>query len=425
MDLLTAPDSTIVRIGYDFWDEFSKSEQQHLDNLFEDLVAKAFRDGVLGDVLQNALSFDELHASSWIHRDVSPGTYWSLGIIGRVGLLSPESQAWVALWQIAIDPTRLLMPYDFRALMLEMILNNSSSELIHSLLASLEPNTLPTLPLRSAETFYTAPGDGIDHLFHIPATNEERVALLTFAATTLSRQHVTTLMYRARAKRKISNPSSKRRSVGPALSSETVFAAIAEDVQTDFIEPHDYLVPWAAEISFGGQTYTLAELLRIVAMTEISVLPDLKLRNLCLSFYRAVLKICGRSTIGLSAKIFHVEHGIRADASIFYLGRDAILGKGLAVDVVGGFAVLSGAFLGGGYMPILIHTHKHVREVGSAKASSERKKILPACFLARANARLPMTYVGLWETADFLQKASPISGIESFPVTNLTSGAEQ
>lgn len=425
MDLFSAPESTLFKIGYDFWDDFSKPEQQHLNTLFEDSVVKAFRDGYLGETLKKALSFDERHASSWIHREAPTEAYWSLAVIGRVGFSSPASQTWTELWQIASDPTRLLMPYDFRALMLETILENCSPELVNTLLSGLDSIAIPALPIRRAETFYGAPGDGIDHLFQIPETRSERAALLTFAAITLNIRHVATLLNRAQATIKNENPESSRWSVGPALSSATVLAAISEDVRAELIAPRDYLVAWAAEISFGEQTYTVAELLRIVAMTEISALPDLKLRNLCVSFYRAVLKISGRSTIGLSAKIFHVEHGIHAEASIFFLGRDAVLGKGLAVDVVGGFAVLSGAFLGGGYMPILIHTHKHIRTVSTAKATGERKKILPACFLARANTRLPMAYVGLWETADFLDKASPIAGIESCAVAAFTARAEQ
>jgi hypothetical protein len=92
------------------------------------------------------------------------------------------------------------------------------------------------------------------------------------------------------------------------------------------------------------------------------------------------------------------------------MGRDAVIGKGCTIDGVGGAILQQGSFLGGGFMPILIHTHKHIRNAGEPGVA-ERKRVQPAVFVAMAGARLPMTAIGIFETADFTRSETPYEGI--------------
>ncbi|MER7015514.1 hypothetical protein ABT324_29115 [Saccharopolyspora sp. NPDC000359] len=190
---------------------------------------------------------------------------------------------------------------------------------------------------------------------------------------------------------------------------------IAEDVGTDLVAPSDYLVPWDQEFpNTAGGDLTLAELMRIALLCPEFKLPDAEVRPVLVDFYRAVLRISGRSIIGLAAGVFHVEHGTMSDPSYYYQGRDSILGKGLVIDCVGGAILQQGSFLGGGFMPILIHTHKHIRKSGEVGAA-ERKRVLPCLFAAEAGARFPMDAVGLFEAVDYLEQETPYPGIRAIP----------
>ncbi|WP_346133793.1 hypothetical protein [Lentzea roselyniae] len=191
---------------------------------------------------------------------------------------------------------------------------------------------------------------------------------------------------------------------GMAAAASEAERLIAEDVRTSMASPSDYLVPWDQEFpGVNGTNLTLAELMRIVLMCPEFKLPDTTVRPILVDFYRSVLRTGGRSIVGLAAGVFHVEHGTLSAPSYYYQGRDAILGKGIVIDCVGGAILQEGSFLGGGFMPILIHTHKHIRGSGEA-AASERKRIHPCTFVAEAGARFPMHAVGLFETVDYLGK---------------------
>ena len=197
---------------------------------------------------------------------------------------------------------------------------------------------------------------------------------------------------------------------------DSVVDDIYKDTKSNLISADDYIVLWDQEITFcknSSYQHTIAEVLRIVLLTNEFQVPDRKIRSEVLAFYRAVLKISGRSIIGLSAGVLYVEHGTTSRPSLFYLGRDSILGKGCIIDGVGGSVILSESFIGGGFMPILIHTHKHIK-IEKESAINERKNILSCLFFSSHGSRLPMSAVGLFESADYINKSSPYEGISIF-----------
>ena len=87
--------------------------------------------------------------------------------------------------------------------------------------------------------------------------------------------------------------------------------------------------------------------------------------------------------------------------SIFCIGRNVILGKSLMIEAYGGIIVGNNAFLGGGFIPIVVHTHKHISI--SDNAVGERKRIVPSLFVVRSGKRLSMEKSELIEVADFFE----------------------
>lgn len=73
------------------------------------------------------------------------------------------------------------------------------------------------------------------------------------------------------------------------------------------------------------------------------------------------------------------------------------------------------SFIGGGFMPLLIHTHKHIRERGTS-AATERLQISRPGFVAEDGARYPMGVVGMFECADYVKQAAPFEGIRVVPI---------
>lgn len=418
MNLLELSDEPLLQIGSDFFEEFSAAHQQVAETRFRAMLLQSFEADRLSPVLSQAFGyFAGRCISSWVHREASAG-YWCLETLRQQGAVFSRSNLWKELLELALDPQNLLMPYDYRALLLECIADMCEASLLREWLRARLASQVLAPKLRTQLDFALGQGDGIDHLFPIPGDSNSMNALVLSAAMLFGERNVATL--EARFRSALGESSNRVEWMAPdSLVNAEVLALVDQDTGAKFIRATDYLMPWSMELAIDrSYSYTLAEVLRIVAMGGMSSTPDTATRSLCVAFYRNALKVSGRSTVGLSAKIFHVEHGSRAEASLFYMGRDVILGKGLMIDVVGGFAALTGSFLGGGYMPIIIHTHKHLRSA-AGKASGERKEILPACFVARSNARLPMSYVGLWESADYLNSSSPFAGIESYPLTVL------
>ncbi|WP_238815890.1 hypothetical protein [Nocardia brasiliensis] len=342
--------------------------------------------------------FEHPFAVSWVHKSGERSPYLSLELAAE----SLDDDRHRALLAGVVLSTSTAIPYDYRALAAEELRRLGPGEYaaaLEEVVAAYQP-----LPARTLEAKINVPTDGIDHLFDIPETARERIDLLITASTAKTLESRYLLAGRVLGKT----------SVAPA--STDAERLIVEDAGTSMVEAADYLVPWDQEFPGpGGAGITLAELMRIVLLCPEFKLPDAKVRPILVDFYRSVLRTGGRSIIGLSAGVFHVEHGTLATPSYYYQGRDAILGKGLVIDCVGGAILQSGSFLGGGFMPILIHTHKHIRKSGGSGAS-ERKTIQPCIFAAEAGARFPMDAVGLFETVDYLGKDAPYQGIRAIPL---------
>lgn len=345
-----------------------------------------------------ACRFEPPFAASWIHGPGEKSAYLSL----ELAAASLDDDRYRALLADVVLSTSTSIPYDYRAMAAEKLAQLGAGEFAGALkevVDSFEP-----LPTRSLEAKISVPTDGIDHLFDIPDTVTGRLNILISAsrAKTLESRYLL-------AGRILGNGVQTAEPVGEAER------LIIEDVGTSMVSPSDYLVPWDQEFpGENGTNLTLAELMRIVLMCGEFKLPDVTVRPILVDFYRSVLRTGGRSIIGLAAGVFHVEHGTLATPSYYYQGRDAILGKGCVIDCVGGAVLQEGSFLGGGYMPILIHTHKHIRK-SNQSAASERKQIVPCIFAAEAGARYPMDAIGLFETVDYLGKETPYKGIRAIP----------
>ncbi|RFS82439.1 hypothetical protein D0T12_26940 [Actinomadura spongiicola] len=347
-----------------------------------------------------ACRFESPYVASWVHGPGEKCPYLSL----ELAAAELDDDRYRATLADIVLSTSTAIPYDYRALAADELLRFGPGPFTGDLEEAVD--SYEPLGHRTTETKLGVTTDGIDHLFEIPDTAAGRIDVLTAAsrAKTLESRFLLARRVLGRAPR----------AEAPASEAERL---ILDDAGTGMISPSDYLVPWDQEFpgADGAAALTLAELMRIVLLCPEFKLPDARVRPVLVDFYRSVLRISGRSIIGLSAGVFHVEHGTLTTPSYYYQGRDAILGKGLVIDCVGGAILQSGSFLGGGFMPILIHTHKHIRKSGEAGAS-ERKRILPCIFVAEEGARFPMDAIGLFETVDYLGKDTPHEGIRALPL---------
>ncbi|WP_237774716.1 hypothetical protein [Actinosynnema sp. ALI-1.44] len=351
------------------------------------------------ELFAQACRFEAPFATSWIHGPGERSPYLSL----ELAAASLDDDRYRSLLGDIVLSTSAAIPYDYRALAGQALARIGVGELTGPLTHVVE--SFEPLASRSLEAKVSVPTDGIDHLFDIPETVAGRIALVVAATEAKTMESRYLLARRVLGQ---GDPVPAARSVAERL--------IVDDVGTTMISPADYLVPWDQELAGpDGGKLTLAELMRIVLLCPEFKLPDATVRPILVDFYRSVLRVSGRAIIGLAAGVFHVEHGVLATPSYYYQGRDAILGKGCVIDCVGGAILQRGTFLGGGFMPILIHTHKHIRGSGDSGAS-ERKKILPCVFAAEAGARFPMDAIGLFETVDYLGKDAPYQGIRAVPV---------
>ncbi|QXJ21416.1 hypothetical protein AGRA3207_002267 [Actinomadura graeca] len=353
------------------------------------------------ELFGQACRFEGPYAASWVHGPGEKSPYLSLELAAS----SLDEGRYRATLADIVLSTSAGIPYDYRALAAEELLLLGPGDFTAALQKAVD--SFEPLGYRSLETKVAVPTDGTDDLFEIPETVTGRIAVLTAAsrAKTLESRYLLARRVLGRAPR----------AQAPATEAERL---ISEDAGTEMVSPSDYLVPWDQEFPRGnGAALTLAELLRIVLLCPEFKLPDARVRPILVDFHRSVLRTGGRSIIGLSAGVFHVEHGTLTTPSYYYQGRDSVLGKGLVIDCVGGAILRSGSVLGGGFMPILIHTHKHIRESGEAGAS-ERERILPCVFAAEAGARFPMDAIGLFETVDYLEKDTPFEGIRAIPLND-------
>ncbi|WP_410600686.1 hypothetical protein [Amycolatopsis sp. lyj-90] len=385
--------STLLRPAKDMLAEVSDREAavaQVTSQIKNDDAARA--------LFAQVCRFEAPFTASWVHGPGDDSPYLSL----ELAAASLDDDRYRAQLADIVLSTSTSIPFDYRALAAEKLLQVGAGEFtgaLEEVVDSYEP-----LPVRGLQAKIAVPTDGIDHLFDIPDTVTGRLNILIAAsrAKTLESRYLL-------AGRVLGNGVAE---TAPEGEPERL---ILEDVGTTMVSPLDYLVPWDQEFpGENGSNLTLAELMRITLMCGEFQLPDTTVRPILVDFYRSVLRTGGRSIIGLAAGVFHVEHGTLATPSYYYQGRDAILGKGCVIDCVGGAVLQAGSFLGGGYMPILIHTHKHIRKSNQA-AASERKQILPCIFAAEAGARYPMDAIGLFETVDYLGRETPYEGIRAIP----------
>lgn len=384
--------STILRPAPDM-----QAEVVDRETAVTQIASQIKTDETAATLFAQACRFEAPFSASWINGRGTRSPYLSLELAEE----SLGDDRYRALLADIVLTTSTAVPFDYRALAAEKLAELGAGEFTASLqevVDSFEP-----LPTRTREAKIAVPTDGIDHLFDIPDTVTGRLNLIISASRLKTQESRYLLARRILGIDEVAAPKTEAERL------------ISEDVGTTMAAPSDYLVPWDQEFpGENGTTLTLAELMRIVMMCGEFKLPDVTVRPILVDFYRSVLRTGGRSIIGLAAGVFHVEHGTLSEPSYYYQGRDAILGKGIVIDCVGGAILQEGSFLGGGYMPILIHTHKHIRGKGEA-AASERKRIHPCVFVAEAGARYPMASVGLFETVDYLGKETPYEGIRALP----------
>lgn len=364
-----------------------------------DLRSRIKSDDAAYDVFTRAAHFERDFAGSWLYGPGENSPY----LVFEVAASALADHRYRTLLAGIVLSRSAAVPYDYRALAADELHRISPGEYTDALQTAVD--SYEPLPQRDRDAKLSVPTDGIDHLFPIPDTVSGRIKILTAASA------AKTLESRFLLARRLLGLDEQSRE--PKSEAERL---ITTDVRSTMVAADDYLVPWDQEFRFpDGLNLTLAELVRIVMMCPEFGLPDTTIRPVLVDFYRSVLRVSGRAIIGLSAAVFHVEHGTLATPSYYYQGRDAILGKGCVIDCVGGAILQGGSFLGGGYMPILIHTHKHIRNKGESGAS-ERKKVLPCVFVAESGARFPMHAIGLFETVDYLDKETPYEGIRGMRV---------
>jgi hypothetical protein len=242
-----------------------------------------------------------------------------------------------------------------------------------------------------------SPSNDIDHNFHIPADRAARDELVETAAQTAMRRT------RARLARRALGAAERDPAAGDPLAPARIYvprdaaAVFAATVLADGMDWRDFLVDWnEVLVETSEEAYTIAEILRLLLLDPDYHLPGHAQRARADAVHLNLLKAFCGATIGLKAGVLFVEHGFRPEASFFLLTENAILGKSCVVDATGVVLIEPKAFLGGGFSPILIHTHKHMRGGGA----DERKSVAPTGFRARSGSRLPMDFVGLLEVMD-------------------------
>jgi hypothetical protein len=400
---------TLLRANSDILDALNGSAQER-KAVRDELRAALVGDPAAYDLFVSVCCFREPYGESWVHGPGETAPYLSLEIAADT--LDEDRYRRLLLSVVTSDSAAV--PYDYRALAAAGLVRVGAGEHLAELEALAEPVDLPVRGLKAKLASRT---DGIDHLFAVPETVADRLQLLRAASAALTAETRSRLARRIIDVLRGQPPAATSEAADAYLSAEAE-RLISADIAGSLAAPRDYLVVWdqIPVPDAEGDGLTVAELLRIVLLCGEFKLPDSTVRPVLIDFYRAVLRISGRAIIGLGAGVFHVEHGVDAAPSLFYLGRDAVLGKGCVVDCVGGAVLQSGSFLGGGFIPILIHTHKHIRSVGEP-GSAERKRVLPCVFVAEAGARLPMEAIGIFESANYLDGTPvPYPGIRALPL---------
>lgn len=396
IDLHSASPDAWLAVGEEAAEELARREGVNLRRALRDKLAAGDESWIRA--FARALVFEEGFESSWVHGAGERTPYLSLDLLEVLPLGERAARA-----RLAAFSRSALTPFDFRAAAADILAGDTEGDPRKEFAGEL---TAPAPRRRSREEMYFLDGDGIDHLFDVPRTAEERLALYARAAEAGAGAQRRLLARRLCGLTGVDFPAGDQR----PYASERAEALIAADARGRLIRGADYLVDWNELVGSEAGTWTTAEILRMISFSPESRLPDRRTRRVLLAYFRSVLRVSGRSTVGLGAGVFHVEHGTMAAPSYFYVGRGAVIGKGTMIDAVGGFVMEESSFVGGGFSPILIHTHKHL-QAASGLAAQERKKIAACVFHARRGARLPMTHAGIFETADYLGASSPYPGI--------------
>lgn len=303
----------------------------------------------------------------------------------------------------------LYLPYDLRAAAFASLGSAPISTKMSDRLAA-----IAALPARRYKNLALSPSNDIDHNFHIPAERVDRDRLLEAAAVTAMRRA------RARLARRAMGEVESDPAAGDTLAPVRIYVPrnattrFADTVSAHGMDWRDFLIDWnEVLVETQYEDYTVAEILRLLLLDSEYHLPGYAQRALADAVHVNLLKTFCGATIGLKAGVLFVEHGFRPEGSFFLLSENAILGKSCVVDATGVVLIEAKAFLGGGFSPILIHTHKHTR----ASGADERKCVAPTGFLARNGARLPMDFVGLLEVMDMAPDRWP--GLERMEIDTL------
>lgn len=300
----------------------------------------------------------------------------------------------------------LYIPFDLRAALFAMLsaegLNEPTRDRFEIVAAQKAP---------AYKDLARSPSNDIDHNFFIPVDRSARDELMEMAAQTSMRRA------RARLARRALGKAEGDPAGGDPLAPANIYvprdapALFATTILVDGMDWRDFLIDWnEVLVETSEETYTIAEILRLLLLDPEYHLPGHAQRARADAVHINLLKTFCGVTIGLKAGALFVEHGFRPEASFFLLAENAILGKGCVVDATGVVFVEPKAFLGGGFSPILIHTHKHMYGGGA----DERKSVVPIGFRARSGSRLPMEFVGLLEVMDMPSNRWP--GLERMEI---------
>jgi hypothetical protein len=374
------------------------------------------------DIAADVLACESGFEYSWLHSDDPDDPRGS--VAAAILMSVSDGPARSALLRAALSENPMV-PFDTRLHAVDRLTilsrndRDASGPVIQAAIARLRGLARRR---RSVDDQLALSGNGIDHAFPIPDLPAGRVALVESAARSaaalISAQVASNLI--SALVDDVTVSSEDRRlwmdwvegerhpSLPPPLPE--ICRVVHDDLGT-LATPAEYIVEWDSIVaSAQGHEYTIAEMLRVCLLGGEFLLPDARTQQAKLSLYRSALRVSRNAIIGLGAGAFCVEHGLMSAPSRFYLGRGATLGKSFMIDTTGDVAIGRSAFLGGGFMPILLHTHKHV---GGATTGGvdERKAIRHQSVAISAGARIPMSRSMMIEASDIAEGSVNLPGV--------------
>jgi hypothetical protein len=249
-------------------------------------------------------------------------------------------------------------------------------------------------------------GDSIDHLYRVPRNQKDLSDWLTRFATAYRQRTASALV-----KRLESSLTSIKAPSPSVVDEQEVEQILRKQFQCPLQTCSDYQVNWREAVrNSKGERMLLTEISKTLCLDGHAHQACLQMRRNVINFYRAVFKISRNAVIGLTSGLFHAEHGLKSDPSYFFCGPNVIFGKGVLVDLVGGLVVGSKAFIGGGFLPVLLHTHKHT-SASVNDAANERFKISRHCLFIKPGSRIKMGEKRMIEAAEYLSREEPLFSI--------------